>query len=519
MWPFLVLGVLLSNAGRAVAQYSSSNTYSFLADMKLNFVFRAGEWETVHNPNRDSVRITGLETQGTKNGQMLFLFNAFMFSLHITHPPGSSVLIWIDGKLAKQPYIPETETVFQNISVVNSGVEGMSLMEGPLVSGDHQLLFNVSTSGEDLVVFDRLDILASRNTSIPANYSIVATSVASTALIDDTSTLLEYSDSGWDHKQDPLFWGNTSSATRTPGAWVQISLVGTGLWVYGTIPVEGSVFSVEVVKKYGQETTRNVTTHNVMRPGLDVPLYQAPLFVESSLSYANMYKYNITLLSGSLNIDFIRVIGKLVPSDFDDFDTSGVVTSTESTRSPLDESAIIPIVCIVPLIILGGVWVLLYRKGYLRRSKTFGASRTKTVEKDDDPVIEPFYFESSNGHSQLTRLTKGSSRRLSDSVPFGPPSSSMSLIDSSYFTIPVSGAPTLITSAAAEATVLRLRPSHPEEEGDQTLSLSHSDLARVFQRAEELRRNGGNHGSTDSGLDPPLESLARRLASGEPVTG
>ncbi|KAG8837384.1 hypothetical protein FRB91_008133 [Serendipita sp. 411] len=95
----------------------------------------------------------------------------------------------------------------------------------------------------------------------------------------------------------------------------------------------------------------------------------------------------------------------------------------------------------------------------------------------------------------------------------------MSLIDSSYFTTPVSGAPTLITSAAAEATVLRLPPSNPEEEEDQTLSLSHSDLARVFQRAEELRRNGGHHGSEGSELDPPLESLARRLASGEPVTG
>ncbi|KAG9053462.1 hypothetical protein FS842_008172 [Serendipita sp. 407] len=112
--------------------------------------------------------------------------------------------------------------------------------------------------------------------------------------------------SGWKHESNPFFLNSTSTVTTTPGAWIQVSFVGTGVWVYGAIAPEGAVFRVEVIRKYGQETTRDVNIHNITRPGLEIPIYKAPLFTEPSLPHSNMYTYNITLISGTIQIDYIR---------------------------------------------------------------------------------------------------------------------------------------------------------------------------------------------------------------------
>ncbi|KAG9054100.1 hypothetical protein FS842_006199 [Serendipita sp. 407] len=510
-------------AGRLSAQHIETNLFSLIAGTTSDLLVLVGEWVTVDDPTPDSPRITGMELKGTKHGQILASFQGSMFAMHISHPPGSTIAIWLDGKLSTLPFISEDESTLQDVKYLNTGVT--SAVESHIPVGDHQLLVNVS-SEQDLVTFDRIDIVFSQKNPAPTNYSIDASSVPAGDVADDTSNLLRYSTSGWKHESNPFFWNSTSTVTTTPGAWMQVSFVGTGVWVYGAIAPEGAVFRVEVIRKYGQETTRDVNIHNITRPDLEIPIYKAPLFTEPSLPHSNMYTYNITLISGTIQIDYIRVVGKIVPQDSEEVETTTPSTIENSPTSSFSNQEIIAItVGLFALALLVGVLAILFSRGYFKGRRFI---RNKLGKGDQEKAIEPFYPDSVDSSLGRTRDTKGSPAHTDSNSHLGPPSlsaPSTNQLGTSYFSISISGESNAVTAATASRELSWLqRQGEPLEEEDQTLSLSHSDLAKVFGRAEELRLSGlngervGLEPNTEE-LEPALENLARQLASRQSSVG
>ncbi|KAG8814559.1 hypothetical protein FRC17_001076 [Serendipita sp. 399] len=196
--------------------------------------------------------------------------------------------------------------------------------------GDHQVVLDISASEDDPVEISSLCVPVDAGPL--ADYTAEATHPG--VLMNENDTMVTYSDVGWRHEHDPFFVGKTFAVTSTPGAWVQLAFIGTGIWVYGGIPVEGTVFSLEVVKKYGREVTRSISIHNVTRSGLDIPLYQAPLLRETDLPYANAYIYKLTLISGTFLIDFFGVNGKAVSADIGDIHTYDQEVVTRSSPIP-----------------------------------------------------------------------------------------------------------------------------------------------------------------------------------------
>ncbi|KAG8810567.1 hypothetical protein FRB91_003590 [Serendipita sp. 411] len=287
-------------------QVSPTNHWFISGTENSTITTITGDWKQANN-SFTSNRPPFLQLRSTLKGQILTNFRAYMFYLYISRPVGSSVSVWLDGKRSTFPFKPQNQSS-QRV-VLSNGIEDMFVMEGEIGSADHQLLIDASSNSEEHpVIFDRIEMETPDNTPspLPMNYTTVATSVPAGETVDDVSDSLNYSESGWERKEHPFFYGNSSSVTTTPGSWVQLTFVGTGIWVYGAIPVEGVVFSVEAIRKYGRETTREITTHNFTLPDLEVPIYQAPLLAHSELTYANAYIYNITLISGSMQLDFIR---------------------------------------------------------------------------------------------------------------------------------------------------------------------------------------------------------------------
>ncbi|KAG8808418.1 hypothetical protein FRC17_003961, partial [Serendipita sp. 399] len=318
-----------------------------------------------------------------------------MFSLHISHPPGSSVTIWLDGKLSMLPFVPEAESVTNSLQPgLNSGLESMSVVENMITLGDHQLLVLIS-SDQDLVVFDRLDFWFPSDSPTPTNHSMVASSAPAGEIVDDTSDLLQYSHSGWEQGYGPFFWNESFSATATTGASIQTFIIR----IYGAISAEGAVFSVEAIRKYGQETTRNVTRHTIESQEIDVPIYKAPIFVDQDLPYSNMYTYNITLLAGKLQIDYVRIVGKVVPTDFETVETSGPVTSYDPTPSSLDYKAVvISAACGTALVVSLVIGALLFCKRYYGERVPLNGSQS-----EQEKGIEPFYPDLVDGSPSLSR--------------------------------------------------------------------------------------------------------------------
>ncbi|KAG8823519.1 hypothetical protein FRC17_009299 [Serendipita sp. 399] len=454
-----------------------------------------------------------------------------MFSLHISHPPGSSVTIWLDGKLSTLPFVPEAESATNSsFSWVNSGLESMSVVENSVTLGDHQLFVHIS-SDQNLVVFDRIDFWFPSNYPTPTNHTIFASSVSAGATVDDTSDLVQYSHSGWEHGRDPFFWNETFSSTATTGASIQISFLGTGIWIYGAISVEGTVFSVETIRKYGREDIRNVTRHTIESQGIDVPIYKAPIFVDQNLPFSNMYTYNITLLAGKLQIDYVRVAGKVVPSDFDTVvETSVPITPYDSTPSSLDYKAVvISAACGTVFAFVLAIATLLFCKKYGGQI-SFSDSHGSQGQNGQKTRVEPFYPDCINESPSLSRKAKGKftqdfSLLRSGSGPSNLPSSStisISQWDDSLITTSSSSSPTV---TVAIASISGGQPSAVGENslqgelGEHGLSLSHADLARLFERAEELRLIASEGRGLDRDgkeLEPPLENLARQLATRSP---
>ncbi|KAG8800103.1 hypothetical protein FRC17_006962, partial [Serendipita sp. 399] len=160
------------------------------------------------------------------------------------------------------PFIPESESVF---SEMNTGLANMFALDMNTTWDNHELLVNISATEDNPVIFDRVEVLDTSAAQI--DYSTEGN--VPSMFLDNGNDLVTYSGGGntWKHQYDPFFLNGTASVTNKPGAWVQIALTGTGIRVYGAIPVEGTVFSVELVTKYGSEYRRNVTTRTITRPG------------------------------------------------------------------------------------------------------------------------------------------------------------------------------------------------------------------------------------------------------------
>ncbi|KAG8828959.1 hypothetical protein FRC18_009697 [Serendipita sp. 400] len=153
-------------------------------------------------------------------------------------------------------------------------------------------------------------------------------------------------------------------------------------------------------------------------------------------------------------------------------------------------------------------------------------------------AVEPFYasnYPSSSSHSRSAKSAHAYSDASSASAPppLPPPSTSYwdrsaltgSSTSTSRISNPMTNVITLLDSDGGRRNDNRNDGDRPSGEENPAMSLSHSDLARVFRRAEELRLgNGGSGGDresadraleTNGGLEPPLEALARQLANME----
>ncbi|KAG8825023.1 hypothetical protein FRC19_000581 [Serendipita sp. 401] len=382
-------------------------------------------------------------------------------------------------------------------------------MEGEIDSADHQLLIDASSNSEEHpVIFDRIEMEtpAATPSPLPMNYTTVATSVPAGETVDDASDSLSYSESGWERKEHPFFYGNTSSVTTTPGSWVQLTFVGTGIW---------QITFNSAIRKYGRETTREITTHNFTLPDLELPIYQAPLLAHPELTYANAYIYNITLISGIMQLDFIRIAGNLAPFDSDDVQT--IDQATSSQNGPDLKTIVIPSVAGAAFVLLAvGLATFLCKRHRKGRPPTF-ESDVCMVQGGEGGFVEPFYPVS----IQSLIATSGSrtgkaglhSIFLDQPGPLSPPTG---YLPSSVGTESVAlddGNSNNQDYSRQDLSQMGQENEYEVEEGG--LSLSHAELAKVFRRAEQLRLHNLHEGDRSGGseeLDPPLEALARQLA-------
>ncbi|KAG8797960.1 hypothetical protein FRC16_008291 [Serendipita sp. 398] len=353
-------------------------------------------------------------------------------------------------------------------------------MEGEIDSADHQLLIDASSNSEEHpVIFDRIEMEtpAATPSPLPMNYTTVATSVPAGETVDDASDSLSYSESA--------------------------------------IPLEGVVFSVEAIRKYGRETTREITTHNFTLPDLELPIYQAPLLAHPELTYANAYIYNITLISGIMQLDFIRIAGNLAPFDSDDVQT--IDQATSSQNGPDLKTIVIPSVAGAAFVLLAvGLATFLCKRHRKGRPPTF-ESDVCMVQGGEGGFVEPFYPVS----IQSLIATSGSrtgkaglhSIFLDQPGPLSPPTG---YLPSSVGTESVAlddGNSNNQDYSRQDLSQMGQENEYEVEEGG--LSLSHAELAKVFRRAEQLRLHNLHEGDRSGGseeLDPPLEALARQLA-------
>ncbi|KAG8809796.1 hypothetical protein FRC17_003241 [Serendipita sp. 399] len=293
--------------GWCYGQNRREHVFFFTEIQNTTIADSSGEWKPVDYTFEHGERPP---MYSAVKGLLLLSFRAYMISIHISRPPGSSISVWLDGKQSNFPFVHEAESTLLNAnsSFLDSRLDEMFVMDANLTSGDHQLLVDATGSEEHPVIFDRVEALTIGSSLVPTNYTTMASSLPAGTLVDDSDVLLRYSDSGWQRKEDPFCWENTLAVTSTPGSWLQVTFIGTGIWIYGVIPLEGTVVTIEALKKDGRETTRNTTMYNITRSDLDAPLYQAPLITQERLPYANAYAYNVTLISGSLQFDFMKSV-------------------------------------------------------------------------------------------------------------------------------------------------------------------------------------------------------------------
>ncbi|KAG8805264.1 hypothetical protein FRC17_005599 [Serendipita sp. 399] len=387
----------------------------------------------------------------------------------------------------------------------NDGIPDMRVMDAEVALEDHQLLVNISASEENPAIFNWLGVLDNDAADGPGYGSIEPAFVPHGVIMDDPNELLEYSDSGWQHIRDWFSYEDTTSITSKPGAWMQVAFSGKSIWVYGRIPVEGVVFSLEVIKKYGPVPSRNVTIYNLTRSDLDVPIYRFPLLAHKDLEYANAYSYNITLISGTLAIDFVGVDGKLVPSNFGDIHSTDRVDPPQPIQTAFDPKVVIPVVFGVTFaLLLCALSFFLFKRYRARRTLRLGFGIDEPGECDK-PIVQsshPSFIGPAHIIPTLTRYPRSSSSCLTSN-------------NNSTFAESMSSGPERTSSPDLESQdpSRMSREEYVMEDGE-PLSLSHADLATVFRRAEELRSRGPQEGEATLGeLEPHLEALARQLAN------
>ncbi|KAG8823518.1 hypothetical protein FRC17_009298 [Serendipita sp. 399] len=343
-------------------------------------------------------------------------------------------------------------------------------MDFMVALGDHQLMVDISASEENPVVFNMILIVDAIDSSHMWDQNPY-TDILFTphgVITDDTNESLVYSSFGWRNDRNWFSYEDTTSITTEPGAWMELAFSGRGIWIFGRIPVEGVVFRVEAVKKYGSESSRNVTIYDLTRTELDEPIYRVPLLADTNLAYAGAYIYNITLISGMLAIDFV---------------------------------------------------------GRYRARKVlhpgFGIDKLKEADKDMDRPSHAILVQSS--HVGANGTTKGFQSRFNPATFRHPRPSSSHPITLSHGTSTLASSLSPVSSQSGfpdteSQNLSRLQPAEYTTEDGEPLSLSHADLAKVFRRAEELRsrslrENGAAAVTLEEELEPHLETLARQLAN------
>lgn len=366
-------------------------------------------------------------------------------------------------------------------------------------STDHQLVAYIpATKDRPLQIEPGVDNNA--QDTIPATFGMSAKDVQADNAIDNTSPSLIYS-SGWSHSTgsfwDLLCWNETSSKTNEAGAWVETTFAGTDIWFFGYIGIDGVHLNVSITEYTGDQKRAWSKEHFIKGDaGMKVPLVQSPLFNETNIPANLARTYRITVISGSIALDFVRFQGT-------------VVDVPAQRQHPRMNLILIATLGAIGAFMLGVLSLLFLKRRRPRKEQLVGRNIGP-----DAPTIRSFYAASTNtavsgrlhrkrtedDHVEWARFS-GPSRSTQRSST-GIHSEIDDSLQSSHLTLE---SQTMHSSEPLRSSISSFgvngRRVAVESSGSEGLQLSMDDLARVIQRVKELE-NLANLGKLSSGGQP-----------------
>ncbi|CAG7848216.1 SubName: Full=Uncharacterized protein {ECO:0000313/EMBL:CCA74694.1} [Serendipita indica DSM 11827] len=464
-----------------------------------NSYLKGGSWSNVSSTETG---VNGLVATSTAWACILFRGS----SLYITtsYYNVTSIRWWLDGYLINQF---SAQTSNSTTITPLDPLQARFILDFYPISdtADHQFTFRAEATPERPVL---IEFGSNSSDWHAASFGMDASELANaTANADDSSAFLYYS-SGWIHANtvDQLSWNSTNSVTTSKGSWVEVKFSAETIWFFGETGLYDARLNVTITDESGQivRSNEHLSNGDVRRY---IPLVQSPIFSETGLSSKRTYRCRVTLLTGRLALDYIRLSG---------MDATFLDVVGDSSVPRIDASTKLRI--IIPLIIgslmLGVLLYVLLRRKRSPKAQTrhIGeelGSRAGTIRSFHAPTMSTVVVESQyvkmlqqGGYSGWTTFTGSdtSSRPVSEESPFDD----RHRVEMDHSTIDYPSEP---------STYLN------EENGDEDTreldlyQLSQKDLERAHQRAKEiqaLRIDGESIDPTYS--SDRIEMLARQLA-------
>lgn len=453
----------------------------------------------------------------TSKTWLCVLFKGTKLSLGLHFAPNAfngSFRFWMDGYNLGVNYI----TLANSLSATEAShvklLIELNSTSQELV--DHQLLGYFGEAAPDRPI----QIEVGTDNDIDANPSTFGQSALDVPVgnvIDDQSPMLRYSP-GWSQTppvfSETLAWNQTSTSTVNKGSWVEITFAGTGIWFFGSTGLWDVHLDIAMTEYTASGIHTRHSEHVIQRDrSAERQLFQAPLFNETNLAWTMARTYRITLISGFIALDYIRLQGNAIdPPQID-----SVFRSSTRNLTPF----IVGGSCALGVVLLSILVYLFFRIRRRRRNNLVGKEVGPRA-----PTRESFYA----GHPLTAPCDLQNKKRAQQSehslwVTFdGIDSQTQGSMHTPTYSSTENSAfisrgqaseetyPRTSDSPQSSARILEDATTTTTTEG-QALQLSHEDLARVFQRAKELKSMsslGKLPASNES--DGPLERLARSLA-------
>ncbi|KAG8752092.1 hypothetical protein FRC14_007348 [Serendipita sp. 396] len=483
----------------------------------------------------------------TKNGTLIIMANAYEFFLNWAHPNNTKITygVTMDGH-GINPFRDTSSILGTN--EVNGTIWNtlqVGIRDKP---GDHQLQFWVANPGG--VIFTNFNVSFAGKSALPLEYGRSATVIPIDAVaVDSSSTLLNFSPEGWHHMGDCAFCDQRTLAnSSTLGSWVQFTISAKSypsFWIYG-VKAKGHSLANLRVTGYKDGSMIYDGSRDVVVGGFDNGedsqglVYQDRLASEERLNEADFYRVNMTLIKGTLGIDFIRSTNELLPYD------TPLIPTPSSIPTQSNDSKQLQIILLstllpsgVALLLLGAWLVWRYHFSATAKKNKKGMPVYIGTMMKERKEIEPYVVSPSDpsrsssstmavspldekrgiqyGHSPTTiRFDQSSDLRPHRDSPTSSFGHSFS---SRLSGEPGTGVNTLDVPQSTISSSLLFSNTTISRDGEEEppMALSHEDLARVFDRVTELKAVQGQDQSERAAVlarrqPEALETLARQIA-------